>query len=192
MGVSTSSGRLPTTRATLSRTSLAAASTSRLSTNSISICERSSRDFDVTVLMPSMPATASSSTWVTWLSIIWADAPLYRVTIETVGGSMSGYSRIARRSNAKSPKIIRTRLTTVAKTGRLIDTSDRTIAQSPGRRISWSRPPPARSPRSGGSRLLHPHGLFARRQPRLARPPRRPRVPRPRRANADRAQPGSV
>jgi hypothetical protein len=47
--------------------------------------------------MPSMPARESSSTWVTWVSMILALAPGYSVRTVTTGGSMLGYSRTVRR-----------------------------------------------------------------------------------------------
>jgi hypothetical protein len=52
----------------------------------------------------------------------------------TIGGSISGYSRTARRPKAIKPKITSTMLMTVAKTGRLIETSESIMAnESPVR-----------------------------------------------------------
>ena len=74
-GTSASSGRRPTTRATRSRTSLAAASISRERWKVMLTLEDSSRLVDSIVLMPSIPAIASSMIWVTWVSMICAEAP---------------------------------------------------------------------------------------------------------------------
>jgi len=60
-----SPGSWPRTRATRSRTSLAAESTSRSSRNSTVIWLTSSRLTDLMVRMPSMPASESSSGWLT-------------------------------------------------------------------------------------------------------------------------------
>ena len=112
------------TRATRSRTSLAAASTSRLTSNSMRTCERSSSLSDSILRMPSMPATESSMICVILVSMIAADAPRYAVVIETVGRSMSGYSRTDRRWSDTRPKITSSRLMTVAKTGRRTESSE--------------------------------------------------------------------
>src|SRR3954468_19816460 len=84
-------------RATRSRTSAAAASTSRVVRKVIVIWLTSSRLLDLMVLMPSMPDSESSSGCVTALLITWAVAPLYTVRTETMGGSILGYSRTAMR-----------------------------------------------------------------------------------------------
>jgi hypothetical protein len=49
------------------------------------------------------------------------------VLIETTGGSMSGSSRSGRRVNANRPSTINSRLTTVASTGRQMETSEISI-----------------------------------------------------------------
>ena len=56
--------------------------------------------------------------------MIVAGAPLYSVITETIGASISGYSLIARSFIEDNPNITSIRLTTAAKTGRLIDISD--------------------------------------------------------------------
>jgi hypothetical protein len=74
-GSSISSGRRARTRATRSRTSEAAMSTSRVTRKRTVIWLRSGRLIDVITSMPSMPDSASSSGWVIWLSMISAEAP---------------------------------------------------------------------------------------------------------------------
>ena len=63
-------------RATRSRTSFAAASTSRLTSNSIRTWERSSSLSDSTLMMPSMPEIESSMGCEILVSITGEDAPL--------------------------------------------------------------------------------------------------------------------
>ena len=74
-GGSTSSGRLSSTRDTRSRTSFAAASMSRDSTNSTVMRDRPSDEDELTVSMPSTPLIASSMTCVTRVSTTLAAAP---------------------------------------------------------------------------------------------------------------------
>ena len=126
-GGSASSGNSSRMPATRSRMSLAAASTSRSTSNSTVIRERPSSLRDSMNRMPSTPAIRSSTISVIRVSTTFAAAPGYDVSMETIGGSMSGYSRNGRRSKATSPKAINSKLMTEAKTGRLTDRSDRTI-----------------------------------------------------------------
>ena len=74
-GGSASSGMRSITRLTRSRTSLAAASMSRLRLNSMVTSERPLRLLDWMVLMPSMPDRPSSRIWVMRVSTTAADAP---------------------------------------------------------------------------------------------------------------------
>ena len=74
-GGSASSGSAPSTRDTRSRTSLAALSISRDSSNSTLILERPSRLLERMVLIPSMPAMASSIGCVILVSTTAAEAP---------------------------------------------------------------------------------------------------------------------
>ncbi len=74
-----------------------------------------------------MPAISFSRTCVTRLSMISAEAPRYRVSTETTGGLMSGYSRSASWSSASTPTITSTRLMTAAKTGRRTEVSEMII-----------------------------------------------------------------
>ena len=130
-GASASSGRLRDARETRSRTSLAALSISRVSRNSIRTLEVPSRLVERIVLMPSIPLTAPSITWVIWDSITSADAPSYVVLIDTTGGSTAGYSRTGSLEKAKMPKTTSSALTTMASTGRWIEMSESTMAQLP-------------------------------------------------------------
>ncbi len=75
MGSSASRGRAPPTRETRSRTSLAASSTSRLSSNSMVITEPCSRLLLVMVLTDSMVENCSSSTSVISVSTTLGLAP---------------------------------------------------------------------------------------------------------------------
>ncbi len=68
-------GMRSATRLTASRTSLAAASMSRARVNSMVMSERPFRLRDSIVLMPSVPARASSRIWVTRVSTTAAEAP---------------------------------------------------------------------------------------------------------------------
>ena len=68
-------GRLPTTRDTRSRTSLAASSISRSSENSTDTLERPSRLLELIRSTPWMPAICCSIGSVIRLSITSADAP---------------------------------------------------------------------------------------------------------------------
>src|SRR5688572_25868240 len=139
IGSSTSSGSWPRTRDTRSRTSLAAASVARSGTNSTVICETSSRLTDLMVRTPSMPAMLSSSGCVTWDSITCGLAPLYTVRTETTGVSIFGYSRTVRRRNEMAPTRTMSRLITVERTGRLMESSGRNIRiQESGFRIRQS------------------------------------------------------
>jgi len=74
-GWSTPSGSRPTTRETASRTSEAASSGLRDTSNSIETEERSSWLCDWIWLMPSIPATAPSTTSVIRLSTTSFEAP---------------------------------------------------------------------------------------------------------------------
>jgi hypothetical protein len=75
MGSSMVSGSLPRARATLSRTSAAAESGSRLSVKRTLMREVSERLCEVISSTPSMPASESSSGFVTCDSTTSADAP---------------------------------------------------------------------------------------------------------------------
>ena len=74
-GGSASSGMRSATSLMASRTSLAAASMSRSRVNSMLTDERPLTLLDWIVSMPSMPDSASSSSWVTRVSTTAADAP---------------------------------------------------------------------------------------------------------------------
>ncbi len=74
-GGSASGGSCCRTRETRSRMSLAAPSGSRVTSNSTVMFERSSRDDDVSLVTPAMPAISSSMTLVTRRSTTSAEAP---------------------------------------------------------------------------------------------------------------------
>ena len=93
IGSSIVSGSLPRARDTLSRTSAAAESGSRFSVKRTLMRLVSERLCDVITSTPSMPASESSSSFVTCDSTTSADAPRYVVLTLTTGSSMRGYSR---------------------------------------------------------------------------------------------------
>src|SRR5262245_57805164 len=123
-----SSGSDERTRATRSRTSLAAASTLRVTVKRTVIWLLSARLIEVMISMPSIPDSESSSGLVTWDSMISALAPGKRVSTVTTGSSMFGYSRIGSRCQQMRPTSSTMRLSTVAKTGRLMQRSARNIS----------------------------------------------------------------
>ena len=81
--------------------------------------ERPLRLDELMLLIPSIPEIRFSITWVILVSIISADAPVYSVLIFTIGVSISGYSRSGSMLKATRPKVSRSKLITIAKTGRL-------------------------------------------------------------------------
>src|SRR5262245_40562961 len=123
-----SSGNAERTRATRSRTSLAAASTLRVTRNRTVIWLLSARLIEVITSMPSMPESESSSGLVTWDSMISALAPGKPVSTVTTGSSIFGYSRIGKRCQQMRPTRSTIRLNTVAKTGRLMQRSARNMS----------------------------------------------------------------
>ncbi len=96
-GGRTSSGSSSRMLETASRTSLAALSMSRSRENSTVIWESPSLLMESTFLMPSTPLMRSSMSCVTRRSTTAAAAPGYVVSMEMMGGSMSGYSRTCMR-----------------------------------------------------------------------------------------------
>jgi len=74
-----------------------------------------------------MPESESSRTLVTWLSITSAEAPRYTVSTLTTGSSIFGYSRTAMRVYEIAPINRTASESTVAKTGRLMQTSGSVI-----------------------------------------------------------------
>ena len=123
IGSSIVSGSLPRARDTLSRTSAAAESGSRFSVNRTLMRLVSERLCDVISSTPSMPASESSSGFVTCDSTTSADAPRYVTLTLTTGSSIRGYSRTDSRVYEIRPisRMISDR--TVAKTGRLMQIS---------------------------------------------------------------------
>ena len=145
-GSSISSGSRLRARATRSRTSLAAASRSRPSSNSTEICETCSRLSEVTTLTPSMPFTWSSRTSVTEVSTTSGAAPGNTVVTETIGGSIDGSSRLVSRSRLIPPKSRITSDITVASTGRSMQISAILKNRTHAARRRAARRGPGRSP----------------------------------------------
>ncbi len=130
IGGSTSSGNRPRTREILSRTSWAATSTSRRSSNSIVMALTSSRLVEARVRIPSIVFSSSSRTSVTSVSTTSGLAPGYTVTTDTTGGSTSGNSRTGRREYPITPNTINASVSIVAITGRRIQVSDQIIGNN--------------------------------------------------------------
>ena len=122
--MSASCGSVATRRERRSRTSLAASSMSRSSANWIVMRESSSALEDVSFSMPSMPATASSMGCVMRDSTTGAEAPRYVVCTVTDGRSVRGISRTPRRDRLSKPTNTSSRHSTVANTGRRMDSSE--------------------------------------------------------------------
>src|SRR5688572_12853338 len=80
---------------------------------------------------PSMPEMLSSRGCVTCDSMTCGLAPLYTVRTDTTGVSIFGYSRTVRRRKEITPIRMMRRLITVARTGRLIESSGRNMNQPP-------------------------------------------------------------
>src|SRR3546814_3402366 len=90
-GGSASSGRRSATPLIASRTSLAAASMSRLRVNSMSTDARPLRRRDWMISMPSMSDSAFSSTWVMRVSTNAAEAPGESTSTETISSEEHTY-----------------------------------------------------------------------------------------------------
>ena len=126
-GSSISSGSRPRTRATRSRTSLAATSGSVPRRKRTVIRLSSDWLLEVSDSMPSIPEIDPSRICVTCVSMISALAPRYCVRTETIGSSMFGYSRTVRREYETMPTSTMSRLSTVEKTGRRTKNSKKFI-----------------------------------------------------------------
>ena len=123
-------GSLARTRDTRSRTSLAPAFGSLSSRKRTVIWLCSAREIDVSTSMPSIPASESSSGLVIWDSTTSELAPGYRVSTVTTGSSIFGYSRMASLLNDTRPISTMISDMTVAKTGRRMQMSDKTMMRS--------------------------------------------------------------
>src|SRR5215472_4345033 len=125
-----SCGRTPFT---LSRTSCAATSMS-LSSRKVRItCETPSDEDERSSSMPLMVLTASSILSVTSVSICSGAAPGWTVVMRIVGRSILGYRSTPSFRNAKTPTTERDRMRTVAKTGRLTQSSASHCMEDSGR-----------------------------------------------------------
>src|SRR6476661_552827 len=130
-GSSMACGSLLRTREVRSRTSAAAASASFSSRNRTWIWVCSGRLMEVMTSTASMPAIESSRGLVTWDSITSEEAPAYRTLTVTMGSSIFGYSRTARRVKLTAPTSSTSSDSTVANTGRRMAISGSCIAMLP-------------------------------------------------------------
>src|SRR5688572_988640 len=87
-----------------------------------------SMDVEVISLIPCTVLSASSTGFATSRIIDSGDAPGYDVLTMTTGYVMSGYSSIARRLYDTTPSTMSRTIIIVAKTGRLIEISERNMA----------------------------------------------------------------
>ncbi len=139
-GSSTSSGSLPRTRETLSRTSCAAASISRSSVNSSVIVETCSWLALVIERSPSRLESSSSRTSVTEDSTTCGFAPGRIAVTETIGGSASGNSLTGSCLYPMTPTRTMPRLTMLDSTGRRMNLSANCIRWSSLSRASLAGP----------------------------------------------------
>ena len=123
MGSSQSSGNRPRTRATRSRTSCAATSSSVPWMNSTLMTLPSSRLSLRICLMPAALPMASSTRWVISDSTTSALAPGYSVRMFTMMGSASGSSRTGSRLRLMAPNTMRAVLIMMVMTGRRMQIS---------------------------------------------------------------------
>src|SRR5690606_23491217 len=168
-----SSGRLLRARATRSRTSAAARSGSRESSNSIVIADTCSRESEVRCLMPSIPISSSSSGSVTEASTTSGAAPGYTVVTDTIGASTSGSSRLGRRSSAIAPSSTISSESTLAKTGRSTQISESRTGLGPAAQRGAALRGGCGGGRDRGDLLALPHLVGAGRDDAVARPQRR-------------------
>src|SRR4029079_11757709 len=129
-GSSTSSGRRPRTRDTLSLTSCAAASISRSRLNSRVIVLTCSWLALVIARNPSTLDSSSSRTSVTADSTTCGLAPGRRTVTDTIGGSASGNSRTGNRVYEITPTSTSPRLIMLDRTGRRMNLSANCISFS--------------------------------------------------------------
>ena len=138
-GGSTSAGIERFARSTRSRTSLAACSRSRPSSNSTVIVERPSALVDVSERIPSIPLIDSSRGSVICDSTTSAFAPVYVVVTVIFGGSTSGNCRTPRNDAPTMPISTMIRLNTTAVTGRRMERMLIFIAPLPSRAVRSSQ-----------------------------------------------------
>ena len=86
-------------------------------------CETPSDDTERSSSMPLIVLTASSILSVISVSICSGAAPGWTVVMSTVGRSIFGKRSTPRRVNEKTPMTVSERMRTVAKTGRLTQSS---------------------------------------------------------------------
>jgi hypothetical protein len=127
-GSSMACGSRLRTREVRSRTSAAAESASFSRRKRTVICACSARLMEVITSTASMPAMESSSGLVTCDSMTSADAPAYFTLTVTTGSSIFGYSRIDSLVKLTIPISKTSSDSTVAKTGRRMETSESFMA----------------------------------------------------------------
>ena len=120
-------GRLRSAPATFSRTSWAALSISRSSTNWQLMRARPACTWEVTSSMPLMVDSASSKGRTTWVVISSGVAPGRDTAMLTVAGSARGKRSTPRSRNEKMPSTTRNAISITAKTERLTHSSARVM-----------------------------------------------------------------
>ena len=113
IGSSMVRGSVTRTLAMASFTSLTARSTFTSRRNSMVVAETPSEIVEMMCLTPFTPATASSTTFVTWVCSSEGAAPAWVTWIATIGMSMFGNCVIGSERKLTSPRIIRTRNSTI-------------------------------------------------------------------------------
>ncbi len=144
-GSSTACGKRLRTREVRSRTSAAAESASFSSRKRTEIWVCSARLMEVITSTASIPAIESSSGLVTWDSITSAEAPAYLTVTVTTGSSILGYSRTDSLVKLTAPIKSTSKDSTVANTGRRMETSASCIRVC-GQGRGWHRPRAFQSP----------------------------------------------
>ena len=124
MGSSMVRGRSERILAIASFTSFTARSELIPSRNSIVVVERPSAIVDVMCLTPLMPATASSTRFVTWLCSSDGAAPDCVTVTETSGRSMFGKRVIDMFRKLNTPRIVSTMKSTIEGIGFRIDQAE--------------------------------------------------------------------
>ncbi len=123
IGTLASRGRLRMARATFSRTSCAATSMLRRSSNSTMTMDWLGPEIDRSSRMPCTVLTNCSISRETWVSTSSAEAPGSSVRMTTVGTSTAGKRSTPRRAHEAAPTTTSESTSMAAKTGRLMQTS---------------------------------------------------------------------
>lgn len=153
-GSCAASGSSSRMRPTAARTSLAATSMSRPASNSITV-RLDPRSLSVEMeRTPAMPAMVSSMGLATSASITSGAAPSYVTLTVTSALSTSGSSRTGSCVSAATPAMTRRRFATIARTGRLRESSESVMRVPPS--ASASPSPDRRRRPAGGRRRSRP------------------------------------